>query len=163
MTDWQLLERYSTHSDEAAFAEIVARHLNVVYQRAKRDLGGPGAEAEDVAQAVFLLLAQKAKNMPRRRDLVGWLHQATKYCCRNVRKTAGRRRRHELEAGIMRYGENEFGDAGLLQLLDEALDALGTNERAAVLLRFAEGRTGEEAGWSWEFPRRRRTSARNAA
>ena len=56
--DWELLERYLSGGEEGAFRELVGRHVDLVYGAARRMLGGPGEEAEDVTQAVFLLLAQ---------------------------------------------------------------------------------------------------------
>ena len=60
--DSELLERYATERDEAAFAELVRRHVNHVYSTALRLVGGDAHLAEDAAQTVFTDLARKAPN-----------------------------------------------------------------------------------------------------
>ncbi len=72
MTDGELTSRYARERDEQAFAELVRRHGDWVYSAAKRQMGD-GHLAEDVSQAVFLLLAQKAGKLVRSRELGGWL------------------------------------------------------------------------------------------
>src|SRR5689334_16094308 len=99
--DWELLRRFAADADQSAFSELVSRHIDFVYGRARRMLGDAGVrDAEDVTQAVFILLAQKAPRIPQRRALAGWLYNATRYCCANVRRMERRRKRHEREAAM---------------------------------------------------------------
>ena len=56
--DGELLRRYLDGS-EAAFAELVRRHINLVYRAAIRRVGGNAHAADDVTQKVFIALAQK--------------------------------------------------------------------------------------------------------
>lgn len=58
--DLQLLERYARQGAEDAFGQLVARHLNLVYSAALRQVGGEASLAQDVAQLVFTNLARKA-------------------------------------------------------------------------------------------------------
>ncbi|MCL2640178.1 MAG: hypothetical protein FWD53_04975, partial [Phycisphaerales bacterium] len=88
--DCELLQRWTTQRDELAFGELVSRHVGMVYRAATRMLRGK-REAEDVTQAVFLLLTQRAKKIKQMGSLAGWLYQATVYCARNMRKGEGRR------------------------------------------------------------------------
>jgi len=74
MTDWELLERYAQRGDNDAFAELVRRHIDMVYAAARRIAEN---DAEDATQAVFVLLAEKARELPERGALGGWLHSAT--------------------------------------------------------------------------------------
>ena len=74
-----LLRQYATHGDEAAFRQVVERHVSLVYSAALRQLNGDGHLAEDVAQTVFIALAQKAGNLPEDVILIGWLYRVTKF------------------------------------------------------------------------------------
>ena len=62
MGDWELLQTYAKNRSDAAFAELVRRHLNWVYVAALRQVGDPHL-AEDVAQSAFVLLARKAGSL----------------------------------------------------------------------------------------------------
>ncbi|HEV2296354.1 MAG TPA: sigma factor [Tepidisphaeraceae bacterium] len=61
--DGELLDRYARCGDDAAFRELVRRHLDLVYSSASRRVGD-GHLAEDVTQALFMILAQKANGAP---------------------------------------------------------------------------------------------------
>jgi hypothetical protein len=54
-----LLRAFVWQGDQPAFADVVRRHLDLVYATALRKLEAPGA-AEEVAQNVFVALARKA-------------------------------------------------------------------------------------------------------
>jgi RNA polymerase sigma-70 factor (ECF subfamily) len=58
-TDDHALLRADADGDQAAFAELVARHERMVFSAALRILGDR-AVAEDAAQETFLLLARRA-------------------------------------------------------------------------------------------------------
>jgi hypothetical protein len=75
--DAELLRRYAAERSEEAFAELVQRHLNLVYRSALRQLGGDAHRAEDVAQSVFALLAHKAASLSGHPNLAGWLYTTT--------------------------------------------------------------------------------------
>src|SRR5580658_6441666 len=98
MTDRELLQKYSETGDLETFSVLVARHVNMVHGAARRQ--APQA-ADDVVQAVFLLLAQKAAKISRQASISGWLYRTVGYCCANVQKMENRRRHYELEAAKM--------------------------------------------------------------
>jgi hypothetical protein len=75
MTDQQLLRNFTEHHDQWAFAELVNRHGGMVCATARRLVDG---DAEDVAQAVFLLLSQKAAGLDHQRNLAAWLYETTR-------------------------------------------------------------------------------------
>jgi hypothetical protein len=64
MDDWELLQAYARTGSEAFFQELVDRYAPLVYSSALRQLGVPEL-AEEVAQSVFCLLAQKAHRLSK--------------------------------------------------------------------------------------------------
>lgn len=69
--DGQLLQRYTRERSEAAFGELVTRHIDLVYSVGLRVAGGDSHLAQDVTQTVFLDLARKAHSLPRDAVLAG--------------------------------------------------------------------------------------------
>lgn len=139
--DWDLLEAYARHRSEEAFAELVARHVNLVYSAACRQLGQPQL-AEEATQAVFIILAQKAGRLRRDKSLAGWLYQTSWLTAANLRRAEFRRARREQES-LMEPVTHE-PDPGLwtqiAPVLDEAMAALGDQDRHAIVMRYFEGR-----------------------
>ena len=97
----ELLERYAREKDQDAFAAVVHHHGDWVYSSARRQLGDEHL-AEDVTQAVFLLLSQKAEAVARCGNLGGWMFNTLRYCAKHVRLQGLRRERREREAAKMR-------------------------------------------------------------
>ncbi|HEY1490845.1 MAG TPA: sigma factor, partial [Verrucomicrobiae bacterium] len=64
-TDMDLVREFAEHDSEPAFAELVRRYLNLVYSVALRFTGND-ADAQDIAQAVFVILARKAAGLRSR-------------------------------------------------------------------------------------------------
>jgi RNA polymerase sigma factor (sigma-70 family) len=143
--DRELLREYVRCESEPAFAELVGRHLNLVYSTAVRLLGQPEL-AEDVAQSVFIDLARKARSLVEVQSLGGWLYRATRYAAATARRAEERRRKRETEAMQMREGESESVWQVLTPLIDEALGQLGRREQDAIMLRFFEGKSLHEVG-----------------
>src|SRR5881392_2334840 len=75
MDDRELLREYVEKQSEGAFAELVQRHLNLVYATALR-LVGDAHTAQDVAQSVFIRLARTAHSIREGNALAGWLYRA---------------------------------------------------------------------------------------
>jgi DNA-directed RNA polymerase specialized sigma24 family protein len=75
MNDWELIQKYCNGS-ESAFEALVKRHVDYVYCAALRQVRDP-ALAEDISQAVFMLLAQKAKTFRPDTILISWLFRTT--------------------------------------------------------------------------------------
>src|SRR6516225_3312597 len=94
--DIQLLRRFVEDNSETAFAELVRRQIDLVYSAALRQTGNPCA-AEEVTQAVFVVLARKAASLLRLRTLTGWLYQAARLTAANYLRTEWRRARREQE------------------------------------------------------------------
>lgn len=149
-TDTELLRRYVEDRSEAAFAELVRLHLNLVYFAALRQLGGDVHRAKDVAQTVFTDLARKAASLTGRATLTGWLHTSTRFAAAKARRADLSRQQHEQEATTMNALLSEPDPAveweRLRPLIDDAIHELDDRDREAVLLRFFEGRPFAEIG-----------------
>ncbi len=149
--DTELLRAYAADRSEAAFAELVRRHVGPVYSFALRRVGGDAHLAEDVAQIVFTTLARKGTSLADRPVLGGWLCRATHFAARDVVRAERRRRTRELEAQIMHESTTD-NDAvpidwtRLQPVLDETMGELNDADRDAVWLRFFEGRSFAEVG-----------------
>jgi DNA-directed RNA polymerase specialized sigma24 family protein len=77
LDDTALLREYVERDSEEAFVEIVTRHVNKVYSVALRQTGNPHS-AEEITQAVFVILARKSRHLGRRVILSGWLYQTAR-------------------------------------------------------------------------------------
>src|ERR1700757_4897973 len=99
-TDNQLLRHYVRDRSGDAFAELVQRHIRLVYSAALRQ-SNDRATAEDVAQAVFTDLARKAPRLLGHSSLTGWLYTSTRFQAAKSRRTAQRRAIREQAAHAM--------------------------------------------------------------
>jgi RNA polymerase sigma factor (sigma-70 family) len=149
MNDWELIQHYRRNGSERAFETLVNRHVDFVYCAALRQVRDPSL-AEDVSQAVFVLLAQKAKNFRSGTVLVSWLFRTTRYIASRALRSEYRRQRRELEAANMNPQTTVPGDVHdwerIAPVLDEALAALPDKDRDAVLLRFMSRKPFDEVG-----------------
>jgi RNA polymerase sigma factor (sigma-70 family) len=149
-TDAELLHRYVEEHDEHAFAELVQRHLGLVYSAALRRTGGRTHLAEDIAQKVFSDLARKAVALLRHPSLTGWLHRSTRYVAIDAVRAELRRERlaQSLTAMPDQSSPPELPAdwERLRPVLDEAMDQLKDRDRELVLLRYFNGLTFGEVG-----------------
>src|SRR5438552_9935744 len=97
LDDNALLREYTEHDSEAAFATLVTRHVNKVYSVALRHTGNPH-QAEEITQAVFIILARKAGRLGKRVVLEGWLYQTARLTALAFVRSEFRRARREQEA-----------------------------------------------------------------
>jgi RNA polymerase sigma factor (sigma-70 family) len=146
--DGQLLRRYVEERSEPAFAELVNRHVSLVYHAALRRVGGDAHLADDVTQSVFVDLARKAGALKGRPMLAGWLHTSTRFAASQAVRAEQRRRTREQEAQSMR--DIDSGSVPqwhhLGPVIDSALDDLDRPEREVLLLRFFEYQSFAEMG-----------------
>lgn len=139
MTDSQrLLAEYVQNGSEAAFGDLVARYTDLVYSTALRLVDGDSQLAQDVAQTVFIDLARLARTLGRESMLGGWLHRHTRFVAATFLRGERRRKSRETQAAEM----NKLAPANdwrpIAPLIDEAIDALVKDDRAAIILRFFE-------------------------
>jgi RNA polymerase sigma factor (sigma-70 family) len=161
--DAELLRQYARDGSEAAFAELVQRHLDLVYSAALRRVGGDTHLAKDVAQQVFIALGRQASSLSGHPVLVGWLYTTSRFAAAQVVRTEKRRQAREQEAHLMQDSPLEpSADPEWQQLrpvLDEAMDQLGARDREALLLRYFSGGSfaavGEKLGVTEEAARKR--------
>lgn len=144
--DCELTAAYASTGDAGVFHRLVVRHIDFVYASAARQLGDRDL-AEDVAQAVFLLLAQKAAKIKPDAYLKGWLFNATRHIARNARRAEVRRKFREREAATMRSEIEPDRNQGIVSLhLDSALASLGAKDRTALLLRYFDQSSNLDVG-----------------
>jgi RNA polymerase sigma factor (sigma-70 family) len=134
----KLLTDYITTGSEDAFRELVARYIDLVYSTALRLVGGDKYLAQDVAQDVFIALAQKANALKPNVALGGWLHQYTYHLATKAVRSEMRRRARETSAVEMNTSDDNSNFRDIAPVLDEAIMQLPPDDRAAILLRFFE-------------------------
>src|SRR4051794_9765531 len=92
--DSELLVRYFEHESEAAFTELVRRHIDFVYGAALRQSGN-AHQADDIVQHVFHDVARKANRLSKHTEFVGWLYTCTRYHSMHYVRAESRRRKRE--------------------------------------------------------------------
>lgn len=141
--DQRLLRRYVEFASQDAFSQIVARHLPWVYSICRKSLRDKHM-ADDAAQAVFIVLARRAAELPPEVRLSGWLFNTARFVVKDAKKQNARRKRREDVAREM-YTQRFFAtpkapvDSHTQAALDQALHTLNDRDRAALLMHFYEG------------------------
>jgi len=148
--DLELLKGYVCEGSQADFETLVQRYTPMVFSSAQRRVGA--SSAEDVTQAVFIILARKATRLCRRKhaNIAGWLHATTRYASLQVLRSEKRRLAHEHGASEEQDTMQEQPETGtctmITPLLDTALDSLGAKDRNVLLLRFFKGASHASIG-----------------
>src|SRR5436190_18285447 len=94
--DYLLLQRYAREHSDAAFETLMQRHVDLVYSSALR-LTSDAHMAEDVTQAVFIVLSRKASQLKSNVVLPAWLLSVTRLTASNARRDRNRQRKHDQE------------------------------------------------------------------
>jgi len=145
--DLSLLREYATRDSQDAFAALVSRYVNLVYSVALRQVRDAHL-AEEITQAVFVLLARKAGSLGSETILPGWLCRTARFASANALTIERRRVRREQEAQIQSSPNEPESDIWhqLAPLLDTAMGKLARKDHDAIVLRFFEGRAFKDIG-----------------
>ncbi len=147
-TDGQLLERFLSRRDEAAFATLVRRHGPMVLGVCRRVLGNHH-DAEDAFQATFLVLARKARSVVRRGALGSWLYTVAYRSA--LEALAPIRRRREVQT-MPQHVVAPAEPQDWRPLLDRELNCLAEKYRTPVVLCDLGGLTRRDAARQLKLP-----------
>ena len=157
LTDEQLLQQFLARRDQAAelaFTALIARHGPIV-QRVCLDVLGDSHDAQDAAQAVFLVLARKARSIRKPGSLGPWLQGVALRVARGARGEAARRRVAERRKAeiMLERDETESGPEVIdhVELHDE-IDRLPEKYRAPIILCYMRGQSQREVAQALGWP-----------
>jgi RNA polymerase sigma factor (sigma-70 family) len=148
--DSELLRRYANEGSENAFAELVRRHVDLVYSSSLRQAWGDQHLAQEVTQMVFIQLARKAAALVSHPVLPAWLHRSSHLAALDLRRREGRRQKYERAAADAAATDAQGGEEvawdEVRPVLDDAIDRLDERNRQAILLRYFANRPFGEVG-----------------
>ena len=153
--------------DERAFRELVDEHRDRVFNITYRMLGNR-AEAEDVAQEVFIAVFKTIDQFREESKFSTWLYRVTVNHCKNRIKYLARRHdrdKDELDETSQQTNgavtgvpvraaqpDKALASAQMEKLLQEAIAALEPEQRQVVILRDVEELSIEEICEITELP-----------
>lgn len=145
--DIALVRDYAANQSERAFETLVSRHINLVYSAAVRQARDPHL-AEDITQAVFVILARKAGKLGPDTILPSWLHRTTVFVSADVLRAQRSRTQREQKASMQLPSDEPDGELWpqIAPLLDTAIATLNEKDRRAIVLRFLQDRSFLEVG-----------------
>jgi len=143
--DMTLVREFAANQSEPAFAALVERHIALVHSSALRQ-AGDAYLAEEITQAVFIVLVRKAASLGPKTILSAWLYRTTRFASADALRARRRRQARQQEAYVQSTLNEPAADAWaqLAPRLDDALAELGEIDRTALVLRFFENKTARE-------------------
>lgn len=145
--DMDLVKEYAEHKTEHAFSELVSRHIDPVYSVAFRYTQNAHL-AEEITQAVFILLAQKASSLGPKTILSAWLCHAARNIAIRTSTVQYRRQKREHEAYMQSITEKTDSEPNawntIVPFLETALGQLKAREYDAIVLRFFNHKSFKE-------------------
>ena len=153
-SDAQLLERFATERDEAAFTSLMRRHGPLVWSVCRRVLAEEHA-AEDAFQATFLVLVRKARSVSKQASVRSWLYGVALRIALRARQRDGLRRLREQSLPSRQVGDApaEAAWEDVRSVLDEEIQRLPEKYRRPIILCYLEGQTNDEAARQLNCPR----------
>jgi len=145
-SDLDLLKQFARENSQDAFAEVVRRHVNLVYSAALRQVRSPQL-AEEISQSVFSDLARNVGKLKSETNLTAWLYAVTRRTAIDViRKESRRQLREQIAVEMQNMNVTENSWTQIEPFLDEAMESLDETDRAAILLRYFENKNLREVG-----------------
>jgi RNA polymerase sigma factor (sigma-70 family) len=144
LSDEQLLQRFLTHREEAAFAVLMERHGPLVLSVCRSVLRHV-QDAEDAAQATFLVLARRAASIRQPGSLASFLHGVAYRLAMKARAANTRVPRAPTAVRPSANPMDELTWRELRLILHEELERLPESYRLPLILCYLEGHTQEEA------------------
>jgi RNA polymerase sigma-70 factor (ECF subfamily) len=141
--------RAGAMDDSPTLEAVYREHFEFVYRKASR-LGGPGFDAEDAAQEVFMVVSRKLHTFNGTSAITTWLYGITLNIVRRQRRRARLKKmfeRSEARAGeesVVELDRAEVNQAK--QLAWQVLDKLSAKHREVFILSEFEGLSCEEIG-----------------
>jgi RNA polymerase sigma factor (sigma-70 family) len=139
LSDGDLLERFLSRREEAAFALLLRRHGPMVLGVCRRVLSHV-QDAEDAFQATFLVLARRAAAVEPRERVGPWLYGVAYRTALKARALAARRRKVERAAARPAEAAERAHPDDLRPLLDQCLSRLPERYRVPLVLCDLQGR-----------------------
>ncbi len=146
LPDQELLRRFSTERDEAAFAALLRRHGSMVLDICRNLLANED-DAEDAFQATFLVLAQRAWAIRKKSSVGSWLHGVAYRTALKAQAEFARRQKHEARAPGQPPAApcHDLTWREVQQALHAELNRLSERYRAPLVLCYLEGKAQDEA------------------
>jgi DNA-directed RNA polymerase specialized sigma24 family protein len=122
----ELVRQYAAHQSESAIAALVSRHSNLVYSASLRRVRDPQL-AEEVTQAVFIILARKVGSFDRKTILPGGLYRTACFVAGSALKQEYRRQQREREP-YMQGGSNLAGVQDTVNSVEQVVRRIGLGQ-----------------------------------
>jgi RNA polymerase sigma factor (sigma-70 family) len=141
-TDGELLMRFVRHRDQCAFAEIVERHGRLVWMVGNQVLQNH-QDVEDVFQATFLILAQRARTIRISDSVAAWLYKVAMRTAFSARRKRAQRREEHLveEPSSPADSMRTIDDREMIYVLLQEMRTLPERYQTPLVMRYLEGQS----------------------